>query len=87
MKITINKKENVKAYVGDLLLISDEGCETLVRQIIEVSGTCYDLDIEDGMVGYTAHTVEDLVNRYKHDYDSVTVVKNSDVEVIIGGMN
>lgn len=85
MKITINKRETEEARVGDFLLIKDDGCEPLIRQIIKVSGKYHALGIEDGTLGFMDNTVKDLVNSYKKSFDSVTVVKNSEIEIIIGG--
>lgn len=85
MKITINKREIEEAKVGDFLLINDEGSDTLIRQIIGVSGKYHALDIEDGTLGFMAKTVKDLVNDYNNNFDCVTVVKNSEVELIVGG--
>lgn len=85
MKITIkgNKQEEVKA--GDFLLVQDEWVNSKIRQIIYDSGLYKAIAVEDGSVMKTETTIDDLIEYYSKSFDSITVVKNKDVELIVGG--
>ena len=84
MKLTINKNTDIAVNVGDFLIVYDEGGRQEIRQIVE-SGMYKGLDPMDGTFGYSAYTVDELVRTYKENYDVVIPVKNSDVEITIGG--
>lgn len=85
MKITINKKENVNVNVGDFLIVHDRGEEPQIRQIVCYQGDYIALDVEIGREGFVAHSIESLINKYKGYYDVVIPVKNSEIEIVVGG--
>lgn len=85
MKLTINKKENEGIKVGDFLIIYDEGCTPEVRQIVKYKEFYIGIDNKDGDYGFDSDSLEDLVDHYRESYDVVTIVKNSEVELVIGG--
>lgn len=83
MKITFNKKdESIK--LGDFFLIKEKGSAPQVRQIVSVSGKFVGIDIRDGVCGFKANSIEELVELYKEGYCEVIHIKNSEVEIIIG---
>lgn len=85
MKITIRneKKEDIK--LGDFLIIHDSDGEKLVRQIVKFKDYYFALDVEKGSWGFYKDTIKELYEDYVNTYGKVRVVKNSDVEMIIGG--
>lgn len=82
MKISINEKEIVEARVGDFLVVG-QGHGDGIRQIV-LDGERYRcLDVIDGYFGYSADSIEKLIERYERNYKFVTVVKSSNVELKI----
>lgn len=85
MKITINKREIEEAKVGDFLILQDEGEAPQIRQIVHIEDDYMGLDVVHGVNGFIGNSVEDVVATYKANYDSITLVKHSEVEIVIGG--
>lgn len=85
MKLTINKKENEDIKVGDFLIVHDEGCAPEIRQIVKYKGFYIGIDPKDGEWGYDSDSLKDLIEQYKECYAIVIPVKNSEVELVIGG--
>lgn len=85
MKITIENKEPIEIKVGDFLLVHDSGQEPELRQIIEFRDLYVGIDVETGESGFAEDSIEELYKEYIDNYDNVRIVKNSDVEMIIGG--
>lgn len=85
MKITINIKKDEDIELGDFLVICDGDGEKLVRQIIRFKDWYVAIDIKTGNYGFFKNSIKELYKEYLEVYDEVRLVKNSDVETIIGG--
>lgn len=84
MKITIKDKKEIAVRRGDFILIKDKQ-DVMIRQIINYSGKYIAIEVDGGGVGFIAGSIEGLIMRYEELFTSVEIVKNSDVEIIIGG--
>lgn len=85
MKLTINKKEEINIEVGDFFIVQDRGDRPEIRQIVYYHGDYIALDVEIGREGFVADSIEELVEKYKNNFDIVTPVKKSEVELVVGG--
>lgn len=85
MKITINIKKDENIEVGDFLVICGGDGEKLVRQIIRFKDWYIGIDIKTGNYGFSKNSIKELYKEYLEVFDEVRLVKNSDVETIIGG--
>lgn len=85
MKLTINKNSTEDIKVGDFLIVHDYEESPQIRQIIKYKGDFIGLDVLYGEEGFVEHSLEDLIAEYKKSYDVVIPVKNSDIEIVVGG--
>ena len=85
MKITINIKKDENIELGDFLVICGSDGEKQVRQIIRFKDWYIGIDIKTGNYGFFKNSIKELYKEYLEVFDEVRLVKNSDVETIIGG--
>lgn len=84
MILTIKDKKETIAETGDFIIIKTEQ-KILARQIIKYSGKYIAINVHDGNAEVISNNIEGLIKKYEIYYPFVEIVKNADVELIIGG--